>query len=338
MIRPLTAAFITLAASSVASAQVTSQPDRERPSLKSEAIVTGEIVRIGDLIDHAGIVANVPIFRAPDPGYTGTISSDTVLEAVRNHALIGVDAGDVRDVVVTRASRTIPAKDIEDAIAQALSARFDLGPSKDIAVHFARDVRATHVDPFVKGEPRVKHIDFDSYSGRFDATIEMPAGGGKYSVTQLSGRVVATVEVATVAQTTERGTTLKDSDVLIERRPRTEIGRGIVTSREQAIGQAARSTLQPGRPLRFTDLMKPDMVQRNEMVTLVYEAPGVLLTTRGKAVEGGAQGNAISVFNEQSKRTVQGTIVGPGRVAVTNGALRVVANNTDRPSGNAGVR
>ena len=120
MIRSIPAAAVALAALGAlgvpAGAQVAGQSGSERPTLKSEAIVKGDIVRIGDLIENAGIVASVPIFRAPDLGYTGTISADAVLEAVRSHALIGVATDGVRDIVVTRASRTIPAKDVEDAI------------------------------------------------------------------------------------------------------------------------------------------------------------------------------------------------------------------------------
>ena len=102
----------------------------------------------------------------------------------------------------------------------------------------------------------------------------------------------------------------------MDRRPRSEIGRDVVTSRSQVVGFAARANLQPGRPLRAGELMKPDLVQRSEPVTLVYEVPGVVLTLRGKAIDGGAEGDTISVMNEQSKRIVQGTIVGPGRVAI----------------------
>jgi flagellar basal body P-ring formation protein FlgA len=335
MIRLLIALFVALVATN---AQATGQPTPERPILKSEVIVTGDIVRIGDLIEHAGIVATVPIFRAPDLGHTGTVSADAVLEAVRNHALIGVESGGVRDIVVTRASRTIPAKDIEDAITQALSARFDLGPSKDIQVNFARDMRTMYVEPSAKGAPRVTHIDFDTYSGRFEAILEIPTSAGKRSVVQLAGRAIATVEVATVARTLERGAIVKDADVLMERRPRAETGRGMVTNREQVVGFAARGPLQPGRPLRFADLMKPDLVQRNETVTLVYEVPGIVLTIRGKATEGGGEGDVISVLNEQSKRTVQGTIIGPGRVLMSNGSPRRVANNINKPSATADVR
>jgi len=329
MIRPLIAALLALTTASAVNAEVASAPEPQRPTLKSEIIVNGDIVRIGDLIENAGIVATVPIFRAPDLGYTGTVPAETVLDAVRNHALIGVETGGVREVVVTRASRTIPAKEIEDAITQMLSARFDLGPSKDIVVHFSRDLRTTYVEPSAKGQPRVTHIDFDSYSGRFEATLEIPTGAGKRSLVQLSGRAAATVEVATVARTIDRGTTLKDSDVVMERRPRAEIGRDFVTNRNQAIGFAARNGLQAGRPIRAVDLTKPDLIQRNDSVTLVYEAPGLVLTIRGKAIEGGAEGDVISVLNEQSKRTVQGTVVAPGRVNMSGSSQRFVANNSN---------
>ena len=88
------------------------------------------------------------------------------------------------------------------------------------------------------------------------------------------------------------------------------------------------AALQAGRPLRTADLMKPDLVQRNETVTLVYEVPGIMLTMRGKAIEGGAEGDVISVLNEQSKRTVQGTVIGPGRVRRQQRfAARFAANN-----------
>ena len=336
MIRSILIAFVAIAALGVSAKSEESSSGR--PMLKLEAIVSGDIVRIGDLIENAGIVASVPIFRSPDLGYTGTISADAVLEAVRGHALIGVATGGIRDVVVTRASRTIPAKDVEDVIARALSARFDLGPTKDIVVSFTRDMQTMYVEPSSQGVPRVARIDFDARSGRFDAMLEIPAGAAKRTAMRLSGRAVATVEVATVTRTIERGGVLRDSDVLMDRRPRAEIGRDVITRREQAISFAARNSLQPGRPLRLVDLTKPDLVQRNETVTLVYEVPGIVLTVRGKAADGGAEGDTISVLNEQSKRTVQGTIIGPGRVLVSNGSRRLASNNASRENADAAAR
>ncbi len=298
------------------------------PRLKAEATVTGDIVRIGDLVENAGIVAKVPIFRAPDLGSTGTVPADAVVEAVRAHALIGLDTGGVSEVVVTRASRTIPAKDIEDRVAQALSAQFALGARQGHRGEFrpraardprrSRPPRASRASPASITTPR---------SGRFDVTLDMPTGATTRGTLRLSGRAAATVEVVTAgaAGRARRGAqgppTCWSSGA---RAPRSAATSSPTATRRSGSPPATR--LQPGRPLRLADLMKPELVQRNETVTLVYEVPGITLTVRGKAAEGGAEGDVIIVLNEQSKRTVQGVVVGPGRVVISTGSPRLAAN------------
>ena len=321
MIRSLALAAIALAALVTAAAA-----DEQRPKLKAQATITGGIVRIGDLVENAGIIAKVPIFRAPDLGATGTVSAQAVVEAVRQYQLIGLDTGDVSEVVVTRASRTIPAQDIEQRVAQALSAQYALGPANDVVVHFDRELRAIRVEPSAKGDPRVAYLNFDARSGRFDATLDLPTGATTRGLLHLSGQATATAEVVTLARPLDRGEVFKNADLVIERRPRGEVNRDVITLIEQALGQAARTQLRAGQPLRVADLMKPEVVQHNETVTLIYEMPGIRLTVRGKATEGGADGDMIGVLNEQSKRTVQGVVVGPGRVVVSTAAPQLAAN------------
>lgn len=316
----LFAALLTLSAAQAAA------PEPARPSLKAEAIVTSDIVRIGDLVENAGIVANVPVFRAPDLGSTGSVPVDAVLEALRSHALVGLDTAGLSEVVVIRASRAIPAKDVEDSVATALSKQFGLGEPKNIAVMFERELHAIQVEPSAKGMPRVARINYDARSGRFDATLEIPTGATNRGLLRLSGRAAATVDVVTVVRPIERGGVLKDADIVVERHPRSEITRETITDRDQAVGYAARANLQPGRALRAADLTKPELIQRNETVTLVYEVPGIVLTVRGKANDGGAEGDVISVINEQTKRTVQGVVAGPGRVIVSTSSPRLAAN------------
>jgi flagella basal body P-ring formation protein FlgA len=333
MIRKTLFALVALAAlGGPAAAQIVALPPAH-PKLKAEATVNSDLVRIGDLVANAGIIADVPIFRAPDLGATGTVPAATVAEAVRAHALVGLDTGGLAEVTVTRASRTIVAGEIEHTISRALAAQFSLGDAKDIALNFDGELHALHVEPAATGAPRVARLSYDAHNGRFYAVIAPPAGGGARAPLQLSGRATVTMEVAVLANPVARGAVLKDSDVQLERRPRAEIGRGAVTHRAQAVGLAARDALEPGRPLRLAQLMKPALVQRNEQVTLIYEVPGITLTVRGKAAEAGAEGDTISVLNEQSKRTIQGVIVGPGRVVVSGKTPRLAANLA--PSGSA---
>jgi flagella basal body P-ring formation protein FlgA len=57
---------------------------------------------------------------------------------------------------------------------------------------------------------------------------------------------------------------------------------------------------------------------------------------RGKAVEAGALGDVVGVLNNQSNRTVQATVTGPGRVSIAAAtpivAAAVDTNNTDQSS------
>jgi flagella basal body P-ring formation protein FlgA len=317
-------AFVTLA--SPVAAQAAAAIESLRPKLKAEAVVTGDVVRVGDLVSNAGIIADVPIFRAPSLGATGSVPAEAVVEAVRRHALIGLDTGGVSEVSVTRASRAIPIGDIEHCIAHALSTQYALGEAKDVSLSFDSELRTQHVDPDAKGEPRVARLTYDSGNRRFYAVVELPGGSSTHASLRLYGRATMTKDVVVLAKPVARGAVIRDSDVIVERRPRAEIGRDVMTDREQAIGLAARNALEAGQPLRAAQLMKPEVVQRNEQVTLVYEVPGIILTVRGKAIEGGAEGDTISVLNEQSKRTIQGVISGPGRVVIDARTSRIVAN------------
>jgi len=320
MIRNLVIAALALAALGAPAAA------QERPKLKAEVTVTSGVVRIGDLVEHAGIIARVPIFRAPDLGATGTVPAEAVVEAVSRYQLIGLDTGDVSEVTVTRASRAIPAKAIEQLVAQALAAQYALGPVQDVTVTFDRELTAIQVEPSAKGDPRVASLNYDARSGRFEVALDMPTGATSHGVLHLAGRAAATAPVVTLAHSVDRGEVIKTSDVVIERRPRAEVGRELLRTTEQAVGLAARGTLRPGQPLRGADLMKPEVIQQNQMVTLIYQMPGMRLTSRGKAVEGGAEGDTIGVLNEQSKRTVQGVVVAPGRVLVSAVTPQLAAN------------
>jgi flagella basal body P-ring formation protein FlgA len=103
--------------------------------------------------------------------------------------------------------------------------------------------------------------------------------------------------------------------VVIERRPKAEVGPDVL-SRDRAVGMQARRQLRAGQALKGADVAKPDLVQRDQGVTLVYETAGIHLTVLGKALDSGTEGDVVNVMNLQSKRTVSGVVVGRGRVAI----------------------
>src|SRR3978361_298908 len=83
------------------------------PVLRASVTVSGDLVRIGDVIDNAGTAAQIAIYRAPDLGTTGSLQVAQVLTALRAHQVIGVDTRDLREISITRLARTLYRKATE---------------------------------------------------------------------------------------------------------------------------------------------------------------------------------------------------------------------------------
>jgi flagellar basal body P-ring formation protein FlgA len=297
------------------------------PTLRREVTVTSDIVRIGDLIENAGAVAEVAIFRAPDLGQTGSVPARRVAEAVRPHHITGLDTRGLDQVAVTRASRAITGKEIEARLIAALAAQHGLADARELAIAFDQEVRTLHVEPGATADLALARLAYDPRTRRVEAAIELPgAAAARRAPLRLTGTLNETFTAAVLLRAVAQGDTVKPSDVAVERRPRSELAPGIATTAEQVAGLVAKRALQAGKVVRQADLAKPELVARNETVTIVFEAPGILLTIRGKALEAGAHGDLINVLNVQSKRTVQATVIGPGRVTVSAASPRLAAS------------
>jgi flagellar basal body P-ring formation protein FlgA len=323
MIRTLArTVFLLLALSGTAAAQ------SDHPALRERVTVDSDLVRIGDLVENAGAVADVPIFRSPDLGTTGAVSTDEIVAAIGPHQLIDIDTRGLAEVIVTRASRAIGPREIAASIAQTLSQQYALGDPKDISLTFDLPVHTLEVESGATGDLQVRALTYDPRSGRFDVTFDLPTSQVLHrQPARFTGLAIETVAAVAVDRTVERGEVLQASDLIVLRRPKAQAGD--LVDMQAAAGQAARHQLRPGQPIYLTDLMKPDIVQRNDTVTLVYEAPGLTLTLRGQAQGAGALGDTIDVLNPQTKRVIQGVISGPGRVNVASTMMHIVETSVE---------
>ncbi|HWL30659.1 MAG TPA: flagellar basal body P-ring formation chaperone FlgA [Xanthobacteraceae bacterium] len=290
--------------------------DQTAPRLKELVSVGSEVVRIGDLVEGAGDAADIPVFRAPDLGQTGSVPVERVMDALRPHGVGNLNTGGLAEVVVTRLSRTITNGDITERIARALAGQYGFGEARNLSIMLDRPIRALHVESTATADLAVAHLYVDPRTGRFDVTFELPGSAvARRMRLRFTGNAAETVEAATLTRSLKPGEVIKASDIVMERRPKSEVG-GEALGAEQAVGMAARQPLRGGQALRRADLMRPQVIQRNEAVTLVYEVPGIVLRVRGKALEAGAVGDIIGILNIQSNRTIQAVVTGPGAVSV----------------------
>ena len=91
---------------------------------------------------------------------------------------------------------------------------------------------------------------------------------------------------------------------------------GALTDPQVAVGQEARVAIYAGKPVRPDDLGPPTLVERNQVVRLVYVTGGLAISTEGRALGRGSEGDDVRVMNLGSRNTVSGRIGPDGAVYV----------------------
>lgn len=91
---------------------------------------------------------------------------------------------------------------------------------------------------------------------------------------------------------------------------------GMVSEPAEIVGQEARVALYPGRPIRRRDIGAPALVERNQLVALIFEKGGLRIAAEGRALARGAEGERLRLMNLSSRTTVTGTVQRDGTVVV----------------------
>jgi flagella basal body P-ring formation protein FlgA len=321
----LLAAALLAAGTATALAQ-SSEEVIATPVLRASVTVSSDVVRVGDILDNAGTAALIAIYRAPDLGTTGSLPTEKVLATLQAHQVIGVDTRDIKAVSVTRLSRSLEAKEIQLQVARALEHRSGLGDAANLTLTFDRDVQDLQLEASNTGAMQPVSVRYEPRSARFDVSFEVASEDNAAPARlHFTGTAIETVEAAVLTRDVERNEILKASDLVTERRPKAAVGAD-VAARDRAVGMQMRKQVRAGQTIRVADLAKPDLVQRDQNVTLIYESAGLYLTIRGKAIENGAEGDVVNVLNLQSKRTVSGVVIGREQVAISVATPRLPAN------------
>ncbi|WP_089852370.1 flagellar basal body P-ring formation chaperone FlgA [Salipiger marinus] len=91
---------------------------------------------------------------------------------------------------------------------------------------------------------------------------------------------------------------------------------GIATRFEEVIGLEARVTVYPGQALRLDAFGPPALVDRNQIVELVFSRNGLFIVTEGRALARGGAGDRVRVMNLSSRTVLTGTITPDGAINV----------------------
>jgi flagellar basal body P-ring formation protein FlgA len=285
-------------------------------SVRSNVVVEGDQVRLGDIFEDAGPKADTVVLYAPAPGRKVTLNANWLAEVARIYKVAWRPLSQYDRAVVERAGNVISNGEIVGALRRELIAK-GMPAHHEIEL-INRTVEIT-VPLDVLASVDVRNVSYNVATGQFNAVA---VAGGDSSTSQrvmLQGRTHAASAIPVLRKAINPGEIIRKDDIEMVYRREDQIGRDIVADAAHLIGRTPLYRLRSGDPVRENDVRQPTLVKRNSQVLIRLEWGAMTLTAQGKALDEGSRGDMIRVENLQSNKTIEATVTGPDLVIVTLG-------------------
>jgi flagella basal body P-ring formation protein FlgA len=291
-------------------------PAHEMAAPRPLSIVEEPVLRLGDVFENAGERAAQAIGAAPAPGRRLVLDVAQLSALARAHNLPWRPLTAHERAVVERPGRPVPREEIDAALRADLS-RLGLDPDAELDLG---PLLPPVVPPAAAAQVSAENTALDATTGRFSTTLVVLAEGMPTARMRLAGRAVPTQPAVIATRRIALGEVVGAADARLVRLRAERVRPGTAQRLDQVVGQQLRRPMAAEMPFASADLAAPAMVEKNALVTVVLEAPGLSLSVQGRALEAAPRGALVPVMNLASRAVVEGEVVGPGRVRVPAGA------------------
>jgi flagella basal body P-ring formation protein FlgA len=285
-------------------------------TLRSQVVVDGDVVRLGDLFENPGPRAQVAVANAPAPGRRTVFEVQWLAEIARYYQIGWRPQSRFERVVVERPGRVVTPREI---VARLRDALVEHGMRQESLVELANRSQDIAVAIDAPDTIDVTQLDFDADAGRFTAVLVVGAGHPSQQRSIVTGRVFPTVPVPVLRRVINPGDVIRAEDVEWGSMREDQMRVDAVTSPQQVIGQTPRIRLRAGEPIRQGDTQPVVLVNRDSTITIVVDTGSMRLTALGRALDNGSRGQLVRVTNLQSRQTIEAIVAGPDLVTVPLG-------------------
>ena len=290
-------------------------------AIKEEAVVKGSLITLGEIADITGTDPNrieglreLKLGSAPPPG-TSLMLTQRLL-GIRL-AGTGADFSEVTwqtppVVTVTSGSQTVRGEELAAVVKRSLMTKL-VGDGE-----VTLDILAIPADLQVP-------------LGAIQYTIGIPGGvrfagpTATYVTINVDGRrfhsVLVRAEVKRYQQVVVAARPIDAQEIITSealRLERMDTGRlaSYITDGNQVLGLASRRSVAIGTPITSSMVVKPILIKRGALVTIVARMGDIEVTAAGQALQDGAHGQLIRVQNMNSKRMIAAQVVDASTVLV----------------------
>lgn len=282
-------------------------------SLKESSVVTGNMIRVNDIFEGVSKDNDKILGLSPLPGREMVLDSRTLLRIALALDLGWRPESETDHVTVKRAATLVGQEMVESALKTSIAEKNIIGDYR-LSLNENPDlVLPQDMAPAVE----VTYMNVKPESGWFEATLAAPSREKPMTTARITGRIEKIAKIPVLRENMNHGTIIGAHDIDWLEIPERAVKSGMALGENDLVGMTPRRSLVSNHPVLTGDIEAPQLVDRGEIVTMVFNEGGLQLTAQGKALEKGAKGDRIKVVNTSSSKTVVAEVTNDKEVTLT---------------------
>ncbi|HCQ71237.1 MAG: flagella basal body P-ring formation protein FlgA [Alphaproteobacteria bacterium] len=282
-------------------------------SLRQQSVISGDVIRLGDLFHDLERNQDRVLGAAPRPGKSTTLSAKTLQRVAIAMDLPWRPSSASDYLTVTRAATVVSPETVEGALRTALS---ETMTDSLFNIAFTGAQPEVILPPEMPDAAEISELEYNAQSRWFEATIMAPSKDNPVIQKRISGKIIPLAQIPTLKSSLRSGDVIGRHDIRMITVPMHSVNHDTYLRAEDLYGLTPRRIITAGSAIKEMDVEQPRIVQRGESVTMIYQHGGMRLTATGKAMEFGAKGDLIRVVNNQSSQSIDAIVTGTQEVTV----------------------
>jgi flagella basal body P-ring formation protein FlgA len=291
--------------------------------IKEKATIQGDVILLKDIASftppadpRVSRLGDLELGAAPYPGQSLALNSRYLISRLG----LALTEYDVKVKVPERLLVSRTAQVVDSAAIKRIFKHYILNnsswPSEDITLENIT-APAKLLLPEGRLDWEVKDRNYDGFIGNVRLIVIFKVDGRPIRKVSVSGRVRVKQTVIRAARNLRPGDLIEQEDIRFSSEDMAYVPKQRMINSNAIVGKRAVRSIRHDQLITAEMVEDPPVVQKGSKVLIKAESDQILITTIGKALEDGRNGDLVKVVNVSSGKEIYARVKGPELVVVS---------------------
>ena len=285
----------------------------EEVTINTHIEIDRNFIQLGDIFTYSGDYASTNLVNAPTPGQEISLHYDWLMSIAKRYRLYWPTANQYDVVKVKRSGKNITHDDIIHLLMDHYQQTANLNDNQKLSLTLhQRYLDGIWVDNKADISLAIENFQVKHNQRFFEANIILGYVNGRKLRKFIRGSVDILEKIWVPVMNIEREDIIRENDIIPIWQEQHKITGQVLRHKEAIINKQVRRGLQQNKPIQFTDIQNPILIENKQLITVIYKHQNIRLTIVAQSLDKGSKGDIIRIMNLDSKKIFQARVIGTG--------------------------